>query len=108
MTGGTGDDIYVVDNSKDVVIENLNQGIDAVQSKLAWTLGNHLENLSHQYRVEEFRFSDGSTLLDSQVQNLVSSMATFASAADSGSTTLLAVQARNHMANEPLVTTSMM
>lgn len=36
-----------------------------------WYLGN-------QYRVEQFKTSDGKTLLDSQVQNLVSAMAAFA------------------------------
>jgi len=36
-----------------------------------WYLGN-------QYHVEQFKTSDGKTLLDSQVQNLVSAMAAFA------------------------------
>jgi hypothetical protein len=36
-----------------------------------WYLGN-------QYRVEQFKTSDGKTLLDSQVQNLVQAMASFA------------------------------
>ena len=33
--------------------------------------------LGGQYHVEEFRFSDGSVLLDTQVQSLVSAMASF-------------------------------
>ena len=45
-----------------------------------WYLGN-------QYHVEQFKTSDGKTLLDSQVQNLVNTMAGFAPPA-SGQTTL--------------------
>ena len=45
-----------------------------------WYLGN-------QYHVEQFKTSDGKTLLDSQVQNLVSAMAGFAPPA-AGQTTL--------------------
>ena len=33
--------------------------------------------LGSQYHVEEFRFSDGSVLLDTQAQSLVSAMASF-------------------------------
>ena len=47
-----------------------------------WYLGN-------QYHVEQFKTSDGKTLLDSQVQNLVSAMAAFAPPA-AGQTTLSA------------------
>ncbi|WP_418320493.1 calcium-binding protein [Piscinibacter sakaiensis] len=48
-----------------------------------WYLGN-------QYHIEEFRFSDGSVLLDSQAQALVGAMAGFgaASAMTNGTTTL--------------------
>ncbi|TAH10599.1 MAG: hypothetical protein EAZ11_11760, partial [Curvibacter sp.] len=45
-----------------------------------WYLGN-------QYHVEQFKTSDGKTLLDSQVQNLVSAMAAFSPPA-AGQTTL--------------------
>jgi Ca2+-binding RTX toxin-like protein len=45
-----------------------------------WYLGN-------QYHVEQFKTSDGKTLLDSQVQNLVNAMASFAPPA-AGQTTL--------------------
>jgi Ca2+-binding RTX toxin-like protein len=47
-----------------------------------WYLGN-------QYHTEQFKTSDGKTLLDSQVQNLVSAMAAFAPPA-AGQTTLSA------------------
>jgi hypothetical protein len=45
--------------------------------------------LGNQYHVEQFKTSDGKTLLDSQVQNLVSAMAGFAPPA-AGQTTLSA------------------
>jgi Ca2+-binding RTX toxin-like protein len=45
MAGGNGDDFYVVDNIGDVVEENLNEGIDTVQSSISWVLGDYFENL---------------------------------------------------------------
>lgn len=46
MTGLAGDDFYVVDHSGDVVIENVNQGTDTVETTLTkYTLGADLENL---------------------------------------------------------------
>lgn len=46
MIGGTGNDIYVVDIASDVVIENVNEGVDTVQSSVTYTLGNNIENLT--------------------------------------------------------------
>jgi Ca2+-binding RTX toxin-like protein len=46
LTGGTGNDTYVVDNVGDVVNENAGEGIDMVQSSVAYTLGINLENLT--------------------------------------------------------------
>lgn len=46
LIGGAGNDRYVVDNAKDVVKEEANQGIDTVESLLTWTLGANLENLT--------------------------------------------------------------
>jgi len=46
MTGGTGNDTYMVDNIGDVVVENLAEGIDTVQSAISYTLGDNLENLT--------------------------------------------------------------
>jgi Ca2+-binding RTX toxin-like protein/chemotaxis regulatin CheY-phosphate phosphatase CheZ len=46
MTGGLGNDTYVVDSSGDVVIENANEGWDAVQSSISYALGANLENLT--------------------------------------------------------------
>ncbi|MEH7866668.1 calcium-binding protein [Rhizobium laguerreae] len=48
MSGGTGDDTYVVDIATDLVIENVNEGTDTVQTALvAYTLGSNLENLTY-------------------------------------------------------------
>jgi Ca2+-binding RTX toxin-like protein len=45
MAGGLGDDTYVVDAAGDVVTESVNEGTDAVNAWLGWTLGDNLENL---------------------------------------------------------------
>lgn len=46
MRGGLGNDTYIVDNSGDVVSENANEGTDTIQSTVAYTLGNNVENLT--------------------------------------------------------------
>lgn len=46
MAGGVGDDIYVVDNTGDLVVENANEGSDLVQSSVSYTLGSDVENLT--------------------------------------------------------------
>ena len=45
LSGGAGDDTYVVDNAGDVVVEQPGEGIDAVESSIAFTLGANVENL---------------------------------------------------------------
>ena len=45
MAGGFGNDTYVVDNIGDTITESTNAGTDTVQSDIAYTLGNNLENL---------------------------------------------------------------
>ncbi|HEY0313320.1 MAG TPA: calcium-binding protein [Allosphingosinicella sp.] len=48
MAGGTGDDIYYVDNVGDVVTENPGEGIDEVRSSIpAYTLPANVENLTY-------------------------------------------------------------
>jgi Ca2+-binding RTX toxin-like protein len=46
MIGGAGNDTYAVDNTGDIITENLNQGTDTVQSSITYTLGSNLENLT--------------------------------------------------------------
>jgi Ca2+-binding RTX toxin-like protein len=46
MTGGTGNDIYRIDNTRDKVTESASAGIDRVESTITWTLGSNFENLT--------------------------------------------------------------
>ncbi|MGE3154314.1 MAG: calcium-binding protein [Nitrospiraceae bacterium] len=45
LTGGTGNDTYVV-GMGDTVIESAGGGIDTIQTNVTWTLGSNLENLT--------------------------------------------------------------
>jgi trimeric autotransporter adhesin len=45
LVGGLGNDTYLVDNIGDVVVEDAGAGIDTVQSRVNYTLGNNIENL---------------------------------------------------------------
>jgi VCBS repeat-containing protein len=46
MIGGAGDDTYYVDSSSDVIIENVNEGVDLVNSTVTYTLTANVENLT--------------------------------------------------------------
>ncbi|MGB8763708.1 MAG: calcium-binding protein [Burkholderiales bacterium] len=46
MAGGVGNDTYTVDNIGDIVTENLNEGTDAVNSSVTYTIGANVENLT--------------------------------------------------------------
>ena len=46
LIGGTGNDVYVIDSLEDMAVEYAGEGIDTVQTMLAWTLADHLENLT--------------------------------------------------------------
>jgi Ca2+-binding RTX toxin-like protein len=46
MSGGAGNDTYIVDNAGDVVTEASSAGTDTVQSSVTFTLGANLENLT--------------------------------------------------------------
>jgi trimeric autotransporter adhesin len=46
LIGGTGNDVYVIDSPGDMAVEYAGGGIDTVQTALAWTLADHLENLT--------------------------------------------------------------
>ncbi|MEW6351947.1 MAG: calcium-binding protein [Thermodesulfobacteriota bacterium] len=45
MTGGLSDDTYFVDNAGDLVSENVDEGIDTVETSISYTLTDHVENL---------------------------------------------------------------
>lgn len=45
MIGGPGGDTYFVENTKDIVLEKINEGIDTVSSNLTYTLPANVENL---------------------------------------------------------------
>ena len=46
MSGGLGDDIYVVDNAADVVTEAASAGTDRIDTSITTTLGANVENLT--------------------------------------------------------------
>ena len=46
LQGDAGDNTYVVNHSRDVIIESANAGIDTVESSLSYILRDNLENLT--------------------------------------------------------------
>src|SRR5258706_2655650 len=46
MSGGNGNDTYMVDNSADKVVESSGQGVDRVVSTVTYTLPSNVENLT--------------------------------------------------------------
>lgn len=46
LIGGAGNDVHVIDSPEDVAVEYAGEGNDTVQTALAWTLAEHLENLA--------------------------------------------------------------
>ncbi|TXI20637.1 MAG: hypothetical protein E6Q62_00800 [Nitrosomonas sp.] len=45
LIGGLGNDSYVIDNTNDLIIENLNSGTDNVSSTITYALAANVENL---------------------------------------------------------------
>ncbi len=45
MRGGPGNDLYLVDNSGDQIVENIDEGKDSVKSSVTHSLGDNLERL---------------------------------------------------------------
>jgi Ca2+-binding RTX toxin-like protein len=46
LSGGAGDDTYVVNNTSDAVLENANEGTDTVQATVDYRLAANVENLT--------------------------------------------------------------
>jgi Ca2+-binding RTX toxin-like protein len=46
MIGGPGNDVYKVDNANDLIIENLDEGIDRVDSTISFDLASNVEDLT--------------------------------------------------------------
>jgi len=46
LIGGAGNDTYIVDNPNDMIIENLNEGVDTIQSYIDFRLPSNVENLT--------------------------------------------------------------
>jgi Ca2+-binding RTX toxin-like protein len=46
LVGGLGDDLYVVDNTGDVITEAASEGTDSVQSSVTYTLATNVENVT--------------------------------------------------------------
>ena len=46
MSGGSGDDVYIIDNAGDTTTELLDEGTDAVQASVDFTLTDNIENLT--------------------------------------------------------------
>jgi len=46
MHGGAGNDIFVIDNARDNIFEEVGEGVDTVRSSIAFTLDAELEHLT--------------------------------------------------------------
>ena len=46
MSGGAGDDTYIVDSSSDSITENESEGTDLIQAYVTYTASNNIENLN--------------------------------------------------------------
>lgn len=45
LVGGTGNDTFLVDDALDTIVENVDEGVDTVNSGISWTLGDNFERL---------------------------------------------------------------
>ena len=80
QSGIAADQLWFQQSGNDLVVSIIGSGTGDHLTIQNWYSGS-------QYHVEQFKTADGSTLLDSQVQNLVDAMAAFSPPAQ-GQTTL--------------------
>ncbi|GAA0745885.1 hypothetical protein GCM10009107_12770 [Ideonella azotifigens] len=66
MLGGAGDDVYVVDSTSDVVTENLNEGLDTIQTTVT-LLGNLVSNVENLVLLGSSLLSATGNELDNQL-----------------------------------------
>jgi Ca2+-binding RTX toxin-like protein len=45
LIGGTGNDTYIINNSSDIITEDLDAGVDTVKANFSYTVANNVENL---------------------------------------------------------------
>jgi Ca2+-binding RTX toxin-like protein len=67
MAGGTGNDIYAVDNASDQVIEAAGEGVDTVYARVSWTMaaGQEIEGL----RADGAALTSGVILTGNELNN---------------------------------------
>ena len=58
LSGGLGNDTYKVDVVSDVIMENVNEGTDIVQSSVSYTLDGNIENLTSSRRYVHKRYGE--------------------------------------------------
>jgi Ca2+-binding RTX toxin-like protein len=75
MVGGRGNDLYIVNSASDKTLEDLDQGIDTVESSVTWSLAANIENLT----------LTGTAIINATGNDLVNNLS-----GNSGANTLLA------------------
>lgn len=65
MTGGTGNDIYIITNSTTIVVEAANEGFDRVVTRVSYQMADNLENAAL------LNSSDGTYLIGNALANLL-------------------------------------
>nr|VFJ60439.1 MAG: Hemolysin-type calcium-binding repeat-containing protein [Candidatus Kentron sp. DK] len=66
MYGGTGNDIFTVNQANDTVKEYTNQGVDEVRSYVSYTLPDNVENLT---LIDEWGFDPDSSATGNELAN---------------------------------------